>query len=224
MYLTASQGVWSSSNQTGARALQDFRERVIPTTNDAIKQVSQQAAIIFAIFTLQITVQPCCTFLSFCSMKLNSLQIPNGEQLTQAFKLRWNSGMFWSPALAVISSSKLPCKTIASPDYLPMYQCILVYARGGLRLRPPMPVLNLFHSAAETVYYRIGFDSDGLTTAKMATKLSKLSGFSTWVKEKSLQQASGGHQRDFLDIGQSYDVMYSSALLYYYQTFLYLQH
>lgn len=38
-FLTVQQGIWSSSTQEGAKALTDFREKVIPTTNDYLKKV-----------------------------------------------------------------------------------------------------------------------------------------------------------------------------------------
>jgi len=40
-FLTVQQGIWSSSTQEGAKALTDFREKVIPTTNDYLKKIPQ---------------------------------------------------------------------------------------------------------------------------------------------------------------------------------------
>ena len=37
---TVQHGVWSSSTHDGAKALTDFREKVIPATNDYLKNVS----------------------------------------------------------------------------------------------------------------------------------------------------------------------------------------
>ncbi|XP_067938826.1 MICOS complex subunit MIC13-like [Watersipora subatra] len=60
VYVTTKAGVWSPSTEDGAEVLKGFRESVIPTTNDYIRQ------------------------------------IPKVEDIQEAVKRRWNSGVQWS--------------------------------------------------------------------------------------------------------------------------------
>ena len=49
VYITTQHGVWSSSTHDGAAALKGFRETVIPTTNDYIKQVGKHYVVLLPV-------------------------------------------------------------------------------------------------------------------------------------------------------------------------------